>query len=930
MAGLQGKVFGGYRLAEQMAGGGISEVYRAQAAIPGGREVVVKIIYPEFARHPDYQSNFRNIVQMAAKLVNHPHILPVIASGEEAGYLYLVTPYVAQGTLRDWLQAGHRLGPTDVGPFFRQLCGAVAYAHSLGIVHSNLKLSNIFLFEGRHVLVADFGLLWDITHLDMNHTGSGTDAVEFLAPEGFSGNFTQQSDIYALGALLFATLTGFPPFQGRKPADLYSAHTQHPVPRLAQAAPQVAASLQGLDSVIQRAMAKRPEERFPSAMALTQAVEAALRQPMPAMPAQMGRAPQAGAAPAQPVHYPAAPLAIAPPAAPFLGAPGGPQPGNGAMAAPMAPGGLGSPLSQLNPPFPPLGGEQRVDSNMDQGREWPTLAHAAMPRQQRPTLAPSANDSEVLRTAVVPKPKVPPSPSRVPIQPSMPSQGIGNGAPPRFDPAEDMGPLKIPAIRPQGFAGGMNNGSAQAGAFPEFTGDSPLGDDRYDGGTNFRRALAVGGGNQGSRWSDPQVSQDRAQSLVPWQGADYRFGDVSMAHSGTFARPAFSATELELPRLTNPALEGELPPEWEDLLADEFASQRAANGHGRHGSRMPDYGNGMSQAGAYPNATPSYNGWPSEVDQGGWSNDMDYGGWPSQTAGAGMSRPTQYPEPPLSPQMPQWEHPQSRGASAYPGDSFLDQPVWTVGNTAVRRPRKWVRWLLIALVLLSIAVSSVLIAKPALCPISACAQANQFVRSHLPSVSTPPQQNLLFTPTSLDLKTIAGSTTAGSLEMTNPGGEPITWQVSTDLLWLAVLPTGGTLSPRASTVLTVTAKPVGINPDTYHSTVIITMGDTATSVPTTVLVAPGPQLSFSPQKLSFTTCDAPQQATIHNTGGGPLTFTATPSVTSAMTVTPGKGTLDPSKSTTIRVAMTCSAQTGAYKVILVSNGGRANLAVQYG
>src|SRR5262249_32654147 len=156
---------------------------------------------------------------------------------------------------------------------------------------------------------------------------------------------------------------------------------------------------------------KRPEERFPSAMSLTQAVEGSLRQPMPTMQAQMGRPLQAGAAPAQPVHYPAAPLAIAPP---FMGAPGGPQPGNGAMAAPMAPAGPGSPLGQLNPPSPPLGGEQRVDSNMDQGREWPTLAHAAMPRQQRPTQAPSANDSEVIRTAVVPKPKFPPSPSRAP------------------------------------------------------------------------------------------------------------------------------------------------------------------------------------------------------------------------------------------------------------------------------------------------------------------------------------------------------------------------------------------------------------------------------------------------------------------------------------------------------------------------------------
>lgn len=937
MAGLQGRVFGGYRLAEQMAGGGIAEVYRAQAANAGGREVVVKIIYPEFARQPGFQSNFRNIVQMAAKLVNHPHILPVIANGEEGGYLYLVTPYVAQGTLRDWLQSGHRLGPTDVGPFFRQLCGALAYAHSLGILHSNLKLSNVFLFEGRHVLVADFGLLWDITHLDMNHTGSGTDAVEFLAPEGFSGRFTQQSDIYALGAMLFATLTGFPPFQGRKPADLYSAHTQHPVPRLAQAAPQIAPGLQGLDSVIQRAMAKSPEDRFPSAMALSQAIEAALRQPMPAMPGQMGMGPRPAPAPAAPVHYPAVQPALPPPGAPFPGAPGAPQPGLGAVA-PLA-SAAAAPMGSFNPPFQPLNGGLQVDEKMEQGREWHTLAHAAIPRQQRPpapSVAPApANDSEVLRTAVVPKPVLPPNPGPGPMQPSVPPAEWGNGAPSRgssFDPSEDMGPLKLPAIRPQGPAGSGNNGSPSAEAFAPFPEDSPLGDDRFDGGTNFHRALAVRDERPRNWWDDPAI-MDGSQAMVPWPGANQQFGDASMAHSGAFARPAFSATELDLPRLTNPALEGELPPEWEDLLADEFAAQRAANGRGRNSAYAPDYGNRPSQLGGYPGsdygAGSSYNGWPSDMGASSWSSQMEYGEWGGEAAGGGMAPPPEFSQPQAGAQLPQWELPSRRGASGYPGDSFLDQPVWTVGNTAVRRPRRWLRWLLLSLLLLAVSATSVLIARPELCPIAACAQANQFVRNHVPIFSLRPQQDLLFTPTSLDLKTIADSPTSGSLEVSNPGSEPITWQGSTDLGWVTLQPTGGTLNPNASTILTVTAKPVGVNPDTYHSTVILQIGDHATSFPVTIVIAPGPQLSYSPQKLTFTACDAPKKLTVRNTGGGPLTFTAQASKSDALNVSPTKGTLEPGKSVEISVTVTCNAPIANYVVILVSNGGSANVQVQY-
>jgi hypothetical protein len=410
-----------------------------------------------------------------------------------------------------------------------------------------------------------------------------------------------------------------------------------------------------------------------------------------------------------------------------------------------------------------------------------------------------------------------------------------------------------------------------------------------------------------------------------------------MAHSGAYAKPAFSATELELPRLTNPALEGQLPPEWEDLLADEFASQRAANSRRRNGSHMPGYGNGEPQASIYPrdnySSGSSYNGWSSERGQSDWSNDRSYSGWPSESAGAAMSRPPQHEAPPLVPgsaHMPQREYPQGRDASAYPGGSFRDQPGWTGGNTAMRRPKHWARWLFIGLVLLTIAASSILIAKPELCPISACTQANQFVRSHLPMLSVRPQQNVLFVPTSLDLKATVGGTNTGSLEMTNPGSEPISWQGSTDLLWLTVLPVGGTLNPSTSTILTVTAKPVGINPDTYHSTVLITIGDHATSVPTTIVVAPGPQLSFTPSKLTFTTCGLPQRFTVRNAGGGPLTFTAAPSAASAMTVDPTKGTLEPGKSISISVAMMCTAQTGAYKVNLSGNGGKGDVVVQYG
>src|SRR5215469_2201172 len=285
MAGLQGKIFSGYQLAEQVNGGGIAEVYRAHPTNPGGREAIVKIVHPEFAQQRGFLPHFREIVKLSKRLANHPHILPLLASGEEGGYLYLVTPFVASGTLKDWIARGERLGASDAGPFFRQLCDALGYAHSLGIVHSNIKPSNIFLFEGRHVLLGDFGMLWDIrmlrefAQMDVAHSA---EAVEYMAPEVAKNRATQASDIYSVGAVLFAAITGQAPFHGARLGEVLAAHESMPVPHLQQINPRLIPAMQALDAVTQRALAKRPENRFPSAIALSQAIDATLSQ-VPAM-----------------------------------------------------------------------------------------------------------------------------------------------------------------------------------------------------------------------------------------------------------------------------------------------------------------------------------------------------------------------------------------------------------------------------------------------------------------------------------------------------------------------------------------------------------------------------------------------------------------------------------------------------------------------
>ncbi|HKV85860.1 MAG TPA: protein kinase [Ktedonobacterales bacterium] len=532
MAGLRGRVFGGFQLAEQMSGGGIAEVYRARSNKPGGREVVVKVIHPEFAHQPGFLPHFREIVQTSARLTNHPHILPLIASGEDQGYLYLVTPFVAAGTLSDRIRSGGGFGPADVAPFFRQLCDALAYAHSLGVHHDNIKPSNIFLFEGRHVLVGDFGLLWSPSMMDMDQSGSGAEAVEYMAPELMRGPGGQQADIYGVGAVLFAALTGKAPFPGGKPADVFAAHARQPVPHLAQVNPNLPPPLLALDPVIQRAMAKRPEERYPSAATMAQAIETATRQGMQGGAAQ----PFPGAG--QPQAFPnpglggplagqgngawpavsGAGLGMAPGAFGMSGPIGGPNvPQSPGMPQPMG-------FGQLNPPFPPL----------------PGFAASGTPAHNQPQF-----EVGNLPTARVPAPGPLPSAGGQALDPAAlatiysPAAQLGRivttQSPLTDDTSDDtndgpnFGPQALRAVRPgagplgdgvmsnPGFtvAGGNANWSAN-GAQPErganqWTMTGPLGDDRFDNGTAQRiQALKVGA-------SGPLGSDELAAERAAWQ-----------------------------------------------------------------------------------------------------------------------------------------------------------------------------------------------------------------------------------------------------------------------------------------------------------------------------------------------------------------------------------------------------------------------------
>lgn len=803
MAGLQGRVFGGYQLAEQLSSAGMAEVYRAKPAKPGGREAVVKVIHPEFARMPGLLPRFREIVQATSKVSSHPHVLPLLASGEESGYLYLITPYVAAGTLKDWIGRGGRMGPGDVAPFFRQLCDALTYAHSLGVVHGNVKPSNVFLFEGRHVLLGDFGLLFDVAHLDMDHAGSGVEVVEYLAPEVIQGPPTQQSDIYSVGAVLYAAVIGQPPFRGARPSDIFNAHARQPAPRLAQTQAGLSPVMQALDAVVQRAMAKQPAQRYPSAAAVGQAVEATIRQ---AGGGQLSQ-PQIGAA--HPfANSPGAAQPFAPSAA-QPGAPGGftalapGQLGFGALlagdAGPRALGALAEGVSPsirpLGPQFPPLPASALVDESMEQGR-----VTVRSPDQNSP-LAPQSQDGGV---PLLPTMRMPASAADVgslageatmrvaapepaltlqagDAAASPPDAGapqgrggrglfslarkrsglgkrLGQGAaslPPAIDAAGDGEPAAqaLPAIRPakqpadQGFAvaGGTDPRRAAAGDGD----DGPLDAGGFGPGTPWG-AAPVDGARSGALpagdWSAGLAGEQSnvfdlggASGALPAWDVEQQRGPLPGQDAGP---DGFSATALGLPRLTSG---GGASSTWQEMISGPMPAVRPP---GRDG-----------QAPEEPESSLPHAAWRSSSDLGGeheWGEDSAE--WASPNAGpiawSGDSAPMPAPramgadpwaavEAPIGPiRVPNEQPRANRPAPEDDIELDYDNPKARRRrrNEFRRRPR-WIRPALTLLLLLTLLDAAALVVlRPDLCPNATCRSIGARARSYLPFLNTPAPQ----------------------------------------------------------------------------------------------------------------------------------------------------------------------------------------------
>jgi serine/threonine protein kinase/tetratricopeptide (TPR) repeat protein len=269
-----------FRVERELGHGGMATVYLAQDLKPD-RQVALKVLRLDLAAAVGSERFLRE-VRITARL-NHPHILPLLDSGEADGFVYYAMPYVEGESLRDRLDREKQLPLDDALQIAREVADALSYAHSHDVVHRDIKPENVLLESG-HATVADFGIARAITAAGgerLTETGIAVGTPAYMSPEqgAGSGEVDGRSDIYSLGCVLYEMLAGHPPFSGSSAQEVLARHSLDAVPLLTAARPTVPLAIH---RAVNTALAKVPADRFRTA---AQFAEALARKESAAMPA---------------------------------------------------------------------------------------------------------------------------------------------------------------------------------------------------------------------------------------------------------------------------------------------------------------------------------------------------------------------------------------------------------------------------------------------------------------------------------------------------------------------------------------------------------------------------------------------------------------------------------------------------------------------
>jgi serine/threonine protein kinase len=273
----RGAEVGGYRINELIGRGGMGIVYRV-TNVALNRIYALKVLTPELAEDEQFRQRFQREMRMAASL-HHPHVVGIHYAGEQDGLLFLAMDYVHGTDLRESLIKDGAIDPERAVDLLTQVASALDAAHAKGLVHRDIKPANIMITvkDGEeHAYLTDFGLAKrHDSYSGLTVAGSMVGTVDYMAPEQITGDTTDaRTDLYALGCVFFQMLTGKVPYERENSIATLYAHTHEPPPPLE--AP-LTDRYPELTPVLERAMAKKPDDRYLSAGDFARDAAAALR-----------------------------------------------------------------------------------------------------------------------------------------------------------------------------------------------------------------------------------------------------------------------------------------------------------------------------------------------------------------------------------------------------------------------------------------------------------------------------------------------------------------------------------------------------------------------------------------------------------------------------------------------------------------------------
>lgn len=268
---LIGRILGRYELVERVGRGGMASVFKAYDT-QNDRVVAVKILEPLMGYEEDFRVRFRREAEVLIGL-RHPNIVSILDYGEDDGLAYIVMPFMNVGSLRERMLDGP-LSPREGSRVIQQIASALDRAHKAGIIHRDVKPSNILIDEECNAWLSDFGTA-HVHDASMSLTGSALIGTpQYMAPEQVRGvEISPKTDQYSLAVILYQMCTGRLPYEAETPMGIILKHATEPLPRPRFVNPNLPDSI---EEVLIKALSKDPEDRYEDVMSMSRAFNAAL------------------------------------------------------------------------------------------------------------------------------------------------------------------------------------------------------------------------------------------------------------------------------------------------------------------------------------------------------------------------------------------------------------------------------------------------------------------------------------------------------------------------------------------------------------------------------------------------------------------------------------------------------------------------------